>query len=50
MVLRLIPNKLLTFEEIGLPKICAGPVPPAARAVPGDRPDRVAARPPRWPR
>jgi len=23
LVLRLIPNKLLTFEEIGLPKICA---------------------------
>ena len=22
MVLRLIPNKLLTFEQIGLPEIC----------------------------
>ena len=24
MILRLIPTKMLTFEEIGLPKICAG--------------------------
>ena len=39
MVLRQIPNKLLTFEEIGLPKICRSSVPPAARPVPGYRTD-----------
>ena len=40
-MLRLIPNKILTFEEIGLPTIGRADLPPAARDLPGHRADRL---------
>ena len=41
LVLRQIPNKLLTMEQLGLPEVCQGIDHAAARAVSGDRADRL---------
>ena len=41
MVLRQIPNKILTFEQIGLPEDGRTDLPPPARHLPGHRPDRL---------
>ena len=50
IVLRLIPTKLLTLEEIGLPPSGQGPAVQAARPGPGHRARPARARPRRWPR
>ena len=49
MVLRQIPNKLLTIEQLGLPDVVREADHAAPRLVPGHRPDRLRQEHHRWP-
>ncbi len=49
MVLRQIPNRLLSMEQLGLPPACTATDHAAARAVSGHRARPVRARARRWP-